>query len=84
MPNTHKHAALPHVVAGTGPEVVAAAGAVIYRQVSIALAAFDRLKHWQRYIARKEGQTLTNGETISRLLLTLPEPPTPDTRRRRA
>ena len=50
---------------------------VIYRQVSIGLAAFVRLKQWQ-------GRRLTNGEVLDRLILALPAPQVPDTRRRRA
>jgi len=57
---------------------------VIYRQVAIGLAAFDRLKHWQRHIEWKEGRRLTNGEVLDRLILALPAPQVPATRRRRA
>jgi len=57
---------------------------VIYREFSIGLAAFDRLKHWQRYLERREDRRLTNGEVIDRLILAVPAPPAPDTRRRRA
>jgi len=57
---------------------------VIYRAFSIGLDAFNRLKHWQRYMERKEGRRLTNGEVFDRLVLTIPAPPVSDTRRRRA
>jgi len=57
---------------------------VIYREVSFSLDAFNRFKHWQRYLSRKEGRHLTNGETLDRLILAIPEPDAPDTRRRRA
>jgi hypothetical protein len=56
---------------------------VVYREVSFSLAAFDRLKHWQRHMARREGRHLTNGETLDRLILALPAPDAPDTRKRR-
>lgn len=57
---------------------------VVYREVAFGLAAFDRFKHWQRYLSRKEGRHLTNGETLDRLILAVPAPEAPDTRRRRA
>jgi len=57
---------------------------VVYREFSIGLDAFDRLKHWQRYLERKEDRRLTNGEVIDRLILAVPAPPVPDTRRRGA
>lgn len=47
---------------------------VIYRRVAIGLGAFDRLKHWQRYIQQKESCCLTNGEVLDRLILALPTP----------
>ncbi|WP_313253354.1 hypothetical protein [Stenotrophomonas acidaminiphila] len=59
-------------------------GTVVYREVSFSLDAFDRFKHWQRYLSRKEGRHLTNGETLDRLILAIPAPGTPDTRRRGA
>jgi len=57
---------------------------VIYREFSIGLVAFERLKHWQRYLERKEDRRLTNGEVIDRLILAVPAPPAPDTRHGRA
>jgi len=57
---------------------------VIYREFSIDLDAFDQLKHWQRYLERREDRRLSNGEVIDRLILAVPEPPVPNTRRRRA
>jgi len=57
---------------------------VVYREFSIGLDAFDRLKHWQRFLEREEDRRLTNGEVIDRLILAVPAPPAPDTRRRRA
>ncbi len=47
---------------------------VIYRRVAIGLDAFDRLKHWQRYIQQQESRCLTNGEVLDRLILALPAP----------
>jgi len=57
---------------------------VIYREFSIGLDAFDRLKYWQRYLEREEDRRLTNGEVIDRLILAVPAPPVSDTRCRRA
>lgn len=57
---------------------------VVYREVPFGLDAFDRFKHWQRYLSRNEGRHLTNGETLDRLILAIPEPDAPATRRRRA
>ena len=56
---------------------------VVYREVSFSVDAFNRLKHWQRYLARREGRHLTNGETLDRLILALPAPNVPDNRARR-
>jgi len=66
------------------PNPVSLPETVVYREFSIGLDAFDRLKHWQRYLERKEDRRLTNGEVIDRLILAVPAPPEPDTRRRRA
>jgi len=56
---------------------------VIYRQLSIGLDAFDRLKQWQRHIEQKEGRRITNGEILDRVILSIPAPVTTDTRQRR-
>jgi len=66
------------------PNPVSLPETVVYREFSIGLNAFDRLKHWQRYLEREEERRLTNGEVIDRLILAVPAPPVPDTRRRRA
>lgn len=42
---------------------------LIHRQVSFELAAFDRLKDWQRHYERTEGRTITNSEVMCRLIL---------------
>lgn len=57
---------------------------VIYREVALGVDAFDRLKHWQRHLERTEGRRLTNGEVLDRLILAVPAPTAPDTRRPRA
>jgi hypothetical protein len=53
---------------------------VVYREVAFSVAAFDRFKHWQRHLTRKEGRYLTNGETLDRLILAMPAPEEPDRR----
>jgi len=65
------------------PNPVSLPETVVYREFSIGLDAFDRLKHWQRYLEREEERRLTNGEVIDRLILAVPAPPVPDIRRRR-
>lgn len=57
---------------------------VIYREIAIGLDAFNRFKHWQRYLSRKEDQHYTNGEVLDRMILALPAPDVPDTYRRKA
>jgi hypothetical protein len=47
--------------------------ALIYRQVSFSLQAFDRLKDFQRHLERTEGQRLTNSQALDRLILSHPE-----------
>ena len=42
---------------------------LVYRQVSFELAAFDRLKDWQRHYSRVEGRNVTNSEALSRILV---------------
>jgi hypothetical protein len=42
---------------------------LVHRQVSFELAAFDRLKDWQRYFERVEGRRITNSEVLCRLIL---------------
>lgn len=66
------------------PHPVPLPAKVIYREFSIGLDAFDHLKRWQRYLQRREGRRLTNGEVLERLILAVPAPDAPDTRRRRA
>lgn len=53
---------------------------VVYRELSFSVVAFDRFKHWQRYLSRKEGRHLTNGETLDRLILAIPSPDEADKR----
>ena len=43
---------------------------LIHRQVSFELAAFDRLKLWQRHLEGIEGHRITNSEVMCRLILT--------------
>lgn len=45
---------------------------LIYRQVSFKLAAFDRLKEYQRHLERAEGRPMTNSEALDRLILSHP------------
>lgn len=47
---------------------------VIYREVSLGVDAFDRLKQWQRHLERSEGRRITNGEVLDRLILSHPKP----------
>lgn len=47
---------------------------LIYRQLSIELAAFDLLKRWQRRWERTTGKHLSNSEVVNRLILNNPEP----------
>lgn len=65
------------------PAAIPKPATVIYREVAIGLDAFDRIKHWQRYLSRKEGRCPTNGEVIDRLILAVPAPEAADTRRRK-
>lgn len=65
------------------PAAIPKPATVIYREFAIGLDAFDRMKHWQRYLTRKEGRRPTNGEVIDRLILAVPAPEAPDTRRRK-
>lgn len=50
-------------------------GPLVYRQISFGLAAFDRLKDWQRHFQKQERRTVSNSETLSRLILNTPPPP---------
>jgi hypothetical protein len=43
--------------------------ALVHRQVSFELAAFDLLKQWQRHYERIEGRRITNSEVMCRLIL---------------
>jgi hypothetical protein len=45
---------------------------LIHRQVSFRLAAFDRLKDYQRGLERTEGRPVTNSEALDRLILSHP------------
>lgn len=47
---------------------------LIYRQASFSLAAFDRLKDWQRHWETTEGRRVTNSEALDRLILTNRQP----------
>ena len=47
---------------------------LVWRQVSLSMAAFDRLKEWQRQLERVERRRLTNGEVLDRLILAHPQP----------
>lgn len=42
---------------------------LVHRQVSFELAAFDRLKEWQRHYEQAERRRVTNSEVMSRLIL---------------
>ena len=57
---------------------------VVYREIALGVEAFDHLKRWQRHLERTEGRRLTNGEVLDRLILAVPAPTVPDTRRPRA
>lgn len=46
----------------------------VYRHVSFERAAFDKLKEYQRKLQAAEGRTVTNGEALSRLILSSPLP----------
>lgn len=41
---------------------------VIYREVSLGVDAFDRVRQWQRQHERTEGRRITNGEVPDRLI----------------
>lgn len=43
--------------------------ALIFRQVSFTLPAFDRLKDYQRQLERSKGRRVTNSEALDRLIL---------------
>jgi hypothetical protein len=53
---------------------------VVYRELSFSVEAFNRFKHWQRYLSRKERRHLTNGETLDRLIHAIPAPDEADIR----
>ena len=57
----------------TGRPHAGTASTLIYRQVSFSLAAFDRIKEYQRHRERTEGRTMTNSEALDRLILSHPE-----------
>lgn len=58
------------------PKSTSQPSAVVYRQVSFSVEAFDRLKDWQRYWEATEGHRYTNGVLLDRLILSL-HPPHP-------
>lgn len=43
--------------------------ALVYRQITFTVQAFDRLKDWQRHWEQAEGRRVTNSEALGRLLL---------------
>lgn len=43
--------------------------ALVYRQVTFTVPAFDRLKSWQRHWEQAEGRRVTNSEALVRLIL---------------
>lgn len=43
--------------------------ALIFRQVSFTVPAFDRLKNYQRQLERSEGRRMTNSEALDLLIL---------------
>jgi hypothetical protein len=45
---------------------------LIHRHVTLSLAAFDRLKVWQRRLEQGEDRRLTNGEVLDALILAVP------------
>jgi len=47
---------------------------LVHRQVTFTVAAFDRLKDWQRHLERTEQRSFTNGEVLDRILLAAPSP----------
>ncbi len=47
--------------------------ALIHRQLSFTLAAFDHFKQYQRHLEATEGRRVTNSEALSRLILSHPE-----------
>lgn len=48
---------------------------LVYRQVSLSLEAFDRLKAWQRALERRWRRRMTNGEVLDHVLLASRSPP---------
>lgn len=44
---------------------------LVYRQVTLTVAAFDRLKQLQRALEASTGHKWTNGEVLDHLLLAL-------------
>lgn len=42
---------------------------LVHRQVTFTVAAFDRLKDWQRHLERTEQRSFTNGEVLDRIIL---------------
>lgn len=47
---------------------------LIYRQISLSLAAFEHLKAWQRRLELVRRRPLTNGEVLDALILAVPLP----------
>lgn len=50
-------------------------GPLVYRQISLGLPAFARLKEWQRHFQKLDRRKVSNSETVSRLILNNPPPP---------
>ena len=46
----------------------------IHRAVTFDLAAFDRLKAWQRHLSASQGRPLTNSEELREMILAHPAP----------
>lgn len=58
----------------TGGHRTAGKPVLIYRQVTLTLEAFERLKAWQRRLELAEDRPLTNGEVLDALVLAVPYP----------
>lgn len=59
----------PQVAASTPQRPV-----LVYRHITLSLAAFARLKAWQRRLELAEDRRLTNGEVLDALILAAPFP----------
>lgn len=47
---------------------------LVYRQVTLTVPAFDRLKDWQRRLQQDHKRPFTNGEVLDHLLLAAKPP----------